>query len=67
MVKKGKVEYVLIDVENDSYETFESMEDIEEYLDEEDYSEEDLEAVRVFAVETEFEVTLDSEYNFEEV
>jgi hypothetical protein len=59
--------YVLLDGDTDSFELFETEEDLEEYLEDNDYDEEMLENVRVFSLDEEYTVTFDKKYILEEV
>lgn len=63
----GEAKFVLIDEANDVFETFESEEELEEYLEEEGYDEDEVEDLRVFKIETEYKVNADSSYELEEV
>lgn len=63
--RKGKMVFVLLNEDNGTYESFETEEELTDFLKEEDFDRNELEDVIVVEVETEYEVT--PSYELEEV
>lgn len=61
----GETRYVLLNEDTGTYETFDTEEELIEFLKEEDFSSSELNDLRVISVDAEYEVT--PSYELEEV
>lgn len=64
--RRGNAEYVLLNEENGTFETFDSEEDLQEFLEEEGFDTDETKELRVLSVDTEYRVNVKS-YELEEV
>ena len=64
-VKHNMTEYILLNDETGTFETFSDEDELVEFLKDEEFSPSELREIRVFSVDTEYEVT--PSYELEEV
>lgn len=63
----SKAKYVLVDDYAEVSEVFDSLEELEDFLEDEGYDEDTLDDVRVFEIDTEYRVVHNKDYDLEEV